>query len=167
LCSFVYMFQNALTFFIVTPCYSNGSLDEMISSSSFKEEHVKFFFAGMALALNQLHHLKFVHRDLKPQNFMIDMNFKIKLIDFGLGKFLPDVRKGSRTVAGTPNYFSVEMAKIHRGYATMQYSFATDWSSLGLTLFEMMTKTQAYTRNWKTSLQELLEESSLRVSNLN
>lgn len=52
----------------------------------FAEEYAKFFFAEMLLAVDTLHKMGYVHRDLKPDNFLIDRSGHMKLIDFGLSK---------------------------------------------------------------------------------
>jgi len=46
----------------------------------------KFYFAEMLLCVEYLHSLGFVHRDLKPGNFVLDKTGHLKLIDFGLSK---------------------------------------------------------------------------------
>lgn len=52
----------------------------------FTEEDVKFYLAEQALALNHLHHLGIIYRDLKPENVLLDSDGHIALTDFGLSK---------------------------------------------------------------------------------
>lgn len=52
----------------------------------FTEEDVKFYLAELALALNHLHSLGIIYRDLKPENVLLDADGHIALTDFGLSK---------------------------------------------------------------------------------
>jgi len=52
----------------------------------FEESEVRLYFAEMIMAVHTLHEMGFLHRDLKPDNFLIDKNGHIKLTDFGLAK---------------------------------------------------------------------------------
>lgn len=52
----------------------------------FTEEDVKFYLAELALALNHLHCLGIIYRDLKPENVLLDSDGHIALTDFGLSK---------------------------------------------------------------------------------
>jgi len=54
----------------------------------FSEDHVRFYSAEMLLAVEALHKLGYIHRDLKPDNFLVNKKGHLKLIDFGLSKDL-------------------------------------------------------------------------------
>ena len=51
------------------------------------EEEGRFYIAETILAVEAVHKLNYVHRDLKPDNILIDINGHIKLSDFGLCKY--------------------------------------------------------------------------------
>src|SRR5581483_3428159 len=86
-----------------------------------------------ALAFAHAHDL--VHRDVKPQNVLIDAAGDAKVTDFGIARSL-DVERGftqTGTVLGTSNYLSPEQA------AGEPVTTATDIYSLGVVLYELLT----------------------------
>ena len=58
----------------------------LIKLEIFPEEMAKFYMAESILAVEYVHSLNYIHRDLKPDNILIDENGHIKLTDFGLCK---------------------------------------------------------------------------------
>jgi len=84
--------------------------------------------------LKEAHHLGVVHRDLKPQNIMIDKTGNVRIMDFGIARSLK--AKGitaAGMMIGTPEYMSPEQAEMKE---TDQRS---DIYSLGVILYEMVT----------------------------
>ncbi len=54
----------------------------------FTEQDVQFYLAELALALDHIHSLGIVYRDLKPENVLLDVSGHIAVTDFGLSKVL-------------------------------------------------------------------------------
>lgn len=54
----------------------------------YNEKIVSFIAFHLLLALNHIHSLNICHWDLKPENIMIDENWNVKILDFGLANLL-------------------------------------------------------------------------------
>lgn len=60
----------------------------LIKKDILTEDQSRFYIAELVLALESVHKLNYIHRDLKPDNILIDNTGHIKLSDFGLCKFM-------------------------------------------------------------------------------
>ncbi|UCE41088.1 MAG: protein kinase [Candidatus Aminicenantes bacterium] len=84
--------------------------------------------------LEEAHKLSVVHRDLKPQNIMIDAGGNARIMDFGIARSLSEISiTGAGVMIGTPEYMSPEQVE---GKEIDQRS---DIYSLGVILYEMVT----------------------------
>jgi serine/threonine protein kinase len=84
--------------------------------------------------LAEAHRLGVLHRDLKPQNVMIDRDGNAKVMDFGIARSLHAAGfTGSGIMVGTPEYMSPEQAEAS------EVDQRSDLYSLGIIIYEMVT----------------------------
>jgi protein-serine/threonine kinase len=94
-----YSFQDKAFLYLAMEYCPGGDLRAFISAhGDLEEEDARLYFAEMILAVHTLHQMGYIHRDLKPDNFLIDKNGHLKLADFGLSK----EAAGRRTQLITP-----------------------------------------------------------------
>ena len=99
-------------------------------SSILPEHQAKFYALCLSDVLEYLRNRKYVYRDLKGENVMLDAKGYVKLIDFGFCKYL--LAEKTYTLCGTPGYLSPEMVTVQG------HSFSTDNWSLGVLIYEMI-----------------------------
>lgn len=82
-----YSFQDDMNLYIVMEFLSGGDLMTLLMRKDIlSEEESRFYIAEIILALESVHKLNYIHRDLKPDNVLLDKEGHIKLTDFGLCK---------------------------------------------------------------------------------
>lgn len=83
----VYSFQDPAHLYLVMEFLQGGDLMTVLMKEDILSEEVtRFFIAELALAIDSVHQLGYVHRDLKPDNVLLDRTGHVKLSDFGLCK---------------------------------------------------------------------------------
>jgi len=95
------------------------------------EDAARIYCMQVALALEYLHQLDIVYRDLKPENVLLARDGYLRLTDFGLSK---ETAASGRTfsLVGSPFYIAPEII-LKKGHHR-----AVDWWSLGILLYEMI-----------------------------
>jgi protein kinase X len=88
-----------------------------------------FYTCEIILALDYLHSLSIVYRDLKPENLLLDREGHLKITDFGFAKKLED---RTWTLCGTPEYLAPEIIQ------SKGHNKAVDWWALGILIYEML-----------------------------
>ncbi|XWS70419.1 hypothetical protein CRYUN_Cryun03dG0046700 [Craigia yunnanensis] len=113
----------------------NGSLDRYIGKHSLDWETRFKILTGLASALLYLHEDSgnpVVHRDVKPNNVMLDEDFNAHLGDFGLARLLQNDASVTTMLAGTPGYLAPEVG--FTGKSTPE----SDVYSFGMVVIEVI-----------------------------
>ena len=150
-------FQEGDYLYLVMEYLPGGDLmNLLIEKDILTEKEAKFYISELILAVESIHNLDCIHRDIKPDNILIDKNGHIKLSDFGLAKisdklyekedekyknFLKNKSNDKNTkmthnknfsCVGTAYYVAPEVLK------KSGYDKDIDWWSVGIILYEML-----------------------------
>lgn len=121
-----YSFQDSQYLYLLMEFLPGGDLMTMlIKYDTFSEDVTRFYMAECVLALEAVHKLGFIHRDIKPDNILIDKDGHVKLSDFGLStgfhkqhdsayyQSLLDGDSATSGAAAAPNRNSVAISSIN------------------------------------------------------
>ena len=126
-----------------------GDLSSILKTEEyFNEKTAQFYAAEILLALEYLHKLGIIHRDIKGPNIMVDIDGTIKLADFSTSKKDIDGLL-SRSLKGTPNWMAPEIV-MRTGHGPK-----VDIWSLGCVVIEMLTAIPPFYRPNQT-LEEVI-----------
>ncbi|MHB8626307.1 MAG: protein kinase domain-containing protein [Aggregatilineales bacterium] len=123
------------TVYLVMELLTGGSLAELIRQGPLPLNTILRVLDHTARALDYAHSKGLVHRDLKPQNVLLDESGNAFLTDFGIVKLLNQgtVLTQSQVAIGTPAYMAPEQ------WTGDALDARADLYSLGVMLFEMLT----------------------------
>uniref|UniRef100_A0ABI7YYD7 Serine/threonine kinase 32A n=1 Tax=Felis catus TaxID=9685 RepID=A0ABI7YYD7_FELCA len=136
-----YSFQDEEDMFMVVDLLLGGDLRYHLQQNvRFQEDTVKLFICELAMALDYLQSQRIIHRDMKPDNILLDEHGHVHITDFNIAAMLPRETRLT-TVAGTKPYMAPEMFNSRRETG---YAFAVDWWSLGVTAYELLRGRRPY-----------------------
>lgn len=183
-----YSFQDPVNLYLIMEFLPGGDMMTLLmKKDTLSEEATQFYIAETAIAIDSIHKLGFIHRDIKPDNLLLDARGHVKLSDFGL---CTGLKKSHRTdfyrdlSQVKPSDFSsnpmdskrkAESWKRNRralAYSTVGtpdyiapevflqtgYDKSCDWWSLGVIAFEMLI-------GWPPFCSETPQETYRKVMN--
>jgi len=121
-------------YFVLDYCAGGELFFHLGKLGKFPEPRARIYAAEIILAIDYVHQLGIIYRDLKPENVLLDATGHIRLTDFGLSKEgISGSSSGANSFCGTPEYLAPEILN-RQGHGR-----AVDWWSLGALLYEMLT----------------------------
>ncbi|XP_020649789.3 uncharacterized protein LOC110079002 [Pogona vitticeps] len=129
-------------YMVMELCLGGDLMDRICEKRRLEEKEVKKYTRQIMSAVEHLHRHGIVHRDLKIENFLLNENCSIKIVDFGLSnimKFEGLSQELLNTQCGSPAYAAPELL------AHKKYGPKVDVWSIGVSMFAMLTGTLPFT----------------------
>lgn len=150
--------ENPDSIFIILELMRGGDLlSRIIDKKKLSEPISKLYFIQMCHAVKYLHDKNITHRDLKPDNILLetmDDETLVKISDFGLSKLVQN-ESVMRTLCGTPLYVAPEVL-LTGGRGT--YTKKVDIWSLGVVLFTCLSGTLPFSDQYGTPVEDQIKK---------
>ncbi|XP_023701580.1 ribosomal protein S6 kinase alpha-5 isoform X2 [Cryptotermes secundus] len=148
-----YAFQTDAKLHLILDYVSGGELfTHLYRREKFTEDEVRFYIGEIILALEHLHKLGVIYRDIKLENVLVDSDGHIVLTDFGLSKeFLPHEKEHrAYSFCGTIEYMAPEVVRA----GASGHDMAVDWWSIGVLTYELLTGASPFAVDGATNSQQ-------------
>ncbi|KAJ8919730.1 hypothetical protein NQ315_006258, partial [Exocentrus adspersus] len=159
-----YAFQTDAKLHLILDYVAGGELfTHLYQRDHFTEDEVRIYIGEIILALEHLHALGIIYRDIKLENILVDESGHIVLTDFGLSKELPradDSEQRAYSFCGTIEYMAPEVVKG----GTQGHDIAVDWWSVGVLTYELLTGASPFTVENERNTQQEISRRILRTT---
>ena len=148
------MFEDEKYFLIIMEYINGGNLFSFVKKRrKLSEKTAKFLFRQIILGIKYIHEQNIVHRDIKLENLLIDLNNNVKICDFGIGRKITSKNQLLFDQCGTLMYMAPEilLSTKEKGYE----GFPVDIWSAGISLYIMLSGTLPFNyKNKKNGNEE-------------
>uniref|UniRef100_A0A669BVC6 Ribosomal protein S6 kinase n=1 Tax=Oreochromis niloticus TaxID=8128 RepID=A0A669BVC6_ORENI len=153
-----YAFQTQSKLHLILDYVSGGEMfTHLYQRDHFPEEAVRIYIGEIILALEHLHKLGIVYRDIKLENILLDSDGHVVLTDFGLSKEFLEEDGRTYSFCGTIEYMAPEIIRGKSGHGK-----SVDWWSLGILMFELLTGASPFTLEGERNSQSEVSKRILR-----
>ena len=152
------LYCDELNYYVIMEFCPNGDLFQyVVDRDRLSEDEAKPIIKQILETMNYIHSMGVSHRDMKPENILIDQLGRIKISDFGLSRFFGK-NKLVNTPCGSPCYASPECIS-GRPYN----GITTDIWSCGVILYAMLTGQLPWTKRNQTQLFQQIKRGEYSV----
>ncbi|KAF9162459.1 hypothetical protein DFQ26_003546 [Actinomortierella ambigua] len=127
-----FAFQDDEYMYMCMDLMMGGDLRFHLNRKAFGEDVVRFWICELASAVAHLHSLGIVHRDIKPDNVLLDEHGHVHLTDFNIGCKLTLEKPVLTSQSGTVAYMAPEVFK------GSGYGISVDWWAVGIIFYEAL-----------------------------
>lgn len=156
-----YAFQTDAKLHLILDYVAGGELfTHLYQREHFNENEVRIYIAEIILALEQLHKLGIIYRDIKLENILLDAEGHIVLTDFGLSKEFCGGESRAYSFCGTIEYMAPEVVRS----GSQGHDIAVDWWSVGVLTYELLTGASPFTVEGEKNTQQEITKRIVRCS---
>ncbi|CAH3040950.1 unnamed protein product [Porites lobata] len=141
--------------------YVNGGelFTHLYQREKFSEDEVRIYIGEIVIAIEHLHKLGIIYRDIKLENILLDSDGHVVITDFGLSKEFSAANSGERAYSfcGTIEYMAPEVVKG----GSRGHDKAVDWWSLGVLMYELLTGASPFTVDGEKNSQSEISKRIL------
>lgn len=132
------VFESDAFIFLVFELCRNGELfDYLTSVVTISEKKTRYIMRQIFEGIEFIHSHNIVHRDMKPENILLDDSLNVKITDFGFARHLP-VGGKLMELCGTPGYLAPETLKCNMFDNAPGYSKEVDIWACGVIMFTLL-----------------------------
>ena len=158
------LFEEKEYILIIMEYINGGNLFSFLKKHrKVSEKTAKLLYKQIILGIKYIHEQNIVHRDIKLENILIDLNNNIKICDFGIGRVLSSPDQLLFDQCGTPMYIAPEilLCSKEKGYK----GFPVDIWSSGIVLYILISGTLPFSFN--NSSSSINESGESRIEDEN